>query len=99
MHWPDEIRTPQFDVLDGEPRISPEERDMARRLVDQLTTEFQPSRFEDRYRERIMDAVRRKVDGEEIRLVTPEQPEGTVVTDLMETLRAGVERERERRSA
>lgn len=52
MNWPDEIRVPTFSQLDERPRISSQEMKMARTLIDQLTSGFDPNAFEDTYRQR-----------------------------------------------
>jgi DNA end-binding protein Ku len=98
MNWPDEIRIPDFEQLDKTARVSAEELKMAKTLVDQLTAEFDPSAFEDTYRQRLEEAIEAKIEGEEV-VLAPEQPEPGKVVDLMEALRASVEEGRSRRSA
>ena len=93
-NWPDEIRTPPFDPADR-PTASPKEVDMAQRLIDELTEDFDPERFRDTYRERLEQAIQAKVEGEEISLA-PEAPPSEEVSDLMEALRASVEAARSR---
>ena len=94
MNWPDEIRTPPFDPADR-PAASPKEVEMAERLIDELTEDFDPERFHDTYRERLEQAIQAKVEGEEISLA-PEAPPSEEVSDLMEALRASVEAARSR---
>jgi DNA end-binding protein Ku len=74
---------------------------MAERLIDQLTEDFDPSRFTDSYREKLEEAIEAKVAGEEIELAPERQEEPEEVTDLMEALRASVEatRSKGRKSA
>lgn len=98
MNWPDEIRVPAFSQLDEKPRISSQELKMARTLIDQLTSTFDPAAFEDTYRQRLEEAIEAKVDGDEVQLTTPDtEPEK--VTSLLEALRASVEENKARRSA
>lgn len=93
MNWPDEIRTPPFHPGDPEhrPATSPKEVEMAQRLIDELTEDFDPSRFQDSFRERLQDAIRSKIEGEEISLAPEEAAQTEEVGDLMEALRASVE--------
>ena len=98
MNWPDEIREPKFDQLKAKPRISSEELKMARLLIDQLTGEFEPTKFEDSYRERLQEAIDAKINGDEITIVAVEAPSAQV-TDLLEALKASVEQTRAKRSA
>jgi len=62
---------------------------MARTLIDNLTSEFNPQEYKDEYREALLGVVEKKIAGEEIQV--PEEPEETRVVDLMDALRASVE--------
>jgi DNA end-binding protein Ku len=62
------------------------ERDLAMKLIDQLSTEeFDSSRYEDTYQERVRAAVEEKVKGEEITVAT-EAPKAQII-DLFEALK------------
>lgn len=89
MHWPDEIRTPQFDELTKEPDIRQQELDMARSLIENLSDSFDPEAFVDEYRERLAAAVQSKVEGMEVAAAPTKEP--TQIHDLMEALKASVE--------
>src|SRR5918992_2312770 len=51
MHWPDEIREPDFEELSKSVDVRDPEVKMARQLIQQLSGEFQPENFRDEYRE------------------------------------------------
>lgn len=89
MFWPDEIREPEFDELGADVEIRDQELKMARTLIESMTEHFEPSQYKDEYRERLMEIIDKKIQGEEIAVVA-EKPTTTVV-DLMEALRASVE--------
>jgi DNA end-binding protein Ku len=89
MFWPDEIRPAEFEELDKQVTIRPQEVEMARSLIENLTEEFHPEAFKDEYRDALLGIIDKKVAGEEI-LAAPE-PEATKVVDLMEALKASVE--------
>ena len=92
MHWPDEIRAPKFDELSQRPRLSDNEKKMARSLVEQLSGDFEPEKFKDEYRAALKKLAKKKVDGKEITVAEEaeeEQPSGVI--DLMEALRQSVE--------
>jgi DNA end-binding protein Ku len=92
MHWPDEIRAPKFDELSQRPRLSDNEKKMARSLVQQLSGDFEPEKFKDEYRSALKKLAKKKVDGKEITVTVEEeeeQPSGVI--DLMEALRQSVE--------
>jgi len=99
MHWPDEIRVPSFDQLEDRAEISDAELKMAEQLIDQLSGSFDPSSFEDSYRQALERAIQDKIEGNEIEL-SPEEPKPAQVTDLLDALRASVEAtKQERKSA
>ena len=89
MFWPDELRTPKFDVLDESVELRPQEIRMAQSLIDSLTDAFQPEEFHDEYRAALEELVQKKVQGEEITYT--EEAEPSKVVDLMEALKASVE--------
>lgn len=89
MYWPDEIREPQFEMLEEDVEIRDEEVQMAEMIIDNLTTSFDPAAWNDETREAVEAAAQRKVEGQEI--VAPEAPQPTGVVDLMDALKASVE--------
>jgi DNA end-binding protein Ku len=90
MHWPDEIRNAKFDELKSRPKLSDNEKKMARSLVDQLSGDFKPDQYKDEYRTAIKKLAKKKIEGKEITVTEKEeQPAGVI--DLMEALRQSVE--------
>jgi DNA end-binding protein Ku len=91
MLWPDEVRTAQFDFLDEDVEVRPQELAMAGSLIETLSGEFDPSQFTDSYREALQAVIDAKIEGREV--VQPEsaQPSSGTVVDLMAALRASVE--------
>jgi DNA end-binding protein Ku len=63
-------------------------RKMAGALVDGLSAKFQPGRYKDTYRQRVLDLVKRKAKGEEIEVeaAPPAEPS----EDLMAALEASL---------
>jgi len=94
MFWPDEIRAADFEELAKAPKIRPQEVQMAKSLIENLTEDFHPEEFRDEYREALMGVIEKKAAGEEIEVVQP--PEETKVVDLMEALKASVEATKQR---
>lgn len=97
MFWPDEIRQPEFEELEGDVEIRSEEVEMAETLISNLTRAFAADDFVDTTREAIEEAAARKVAGEEI--VAFETPEPTKVVDLLEALKASVEATKSRQKS
>ena len=77
--------------------VSDRELAMAKQLVESLSTEFEPERFTDTYREQVMDLIERKASGEEIQIEAPAPADEGKVVDLMAALEASVKEAREAR--
>jgi DNA end-binding protein Ku len=91
MLFADELIDPdQIDELpDEEVRATEREVDMARQLIESLATPFDPSKYRDEYRERVLDLIERKAEGQEV-AVAPEPEAPTAVPDLMAALEASL---------
>jgi DNA end-binding protein Ku len=99
MVYADEVNDPAelmelTDVDDVE--VSDRELRMARQLVDSLTEEFDPGKFEDTYRHRVLDLIERKAAGEEV-LAPPTPVAETQLVDLMAALEESVREAKESR--
>ena len=65
---------------------------MARMLIDNLASEWDPSKYTDEYRENLMKVINARVKGEKPRLpAAAGEPQGGEVVDLMERLRQSLE--------
>ena len=64
------------------------ELQMAEQLIESLTSAFEPDKYKDEYREKVLELIRAKAEGEKIE-VEEEAPRGKVV-DLMAALRASL---------
>ena len=100
MHFGDEVRSPadirELQVLDDDIEITDRERAAAKSLVESLTSDWDPDQYTDTYRERVLDLIARKADGERIVTEKAEEPTASV-TDLMAVLEASVNEARQRR--
>jgi DNA end-binding protein Ku len=70
-------------------KASDRELKMAQQLIDSLSSEFDPERYHDEYREKVLELIERKASGEEI-AVQPEAPAPAKVPDLMAALEASL---------
>jgi len=82
------------DDLDDVPstkdlKTSDRELKMAQQLIDSLSSDFEPSKYHDEYREKVLELIEAKADGQEI-TVAPEAPEPAKVPDLMAALEASL---------
>ena len=91
MRFHDEVSSPQD--LDGEvfeeakPK-KPEKREleMATQLIESLTSDFDPDKYRDEYREELLDLLERKAEGKEVVSAPSEEPKPTKAPDLMAAL-------------
>src|SRR5205823_356872 len=62
------------EIESGTRKPCRQELQMADRLIDALQEDFDPSKYEDTYREAVLDLIKRKGKGEEIDLAEQEEP-------------------------
>lgn len=91
LHYANELRSADEVPLE-EGEVKEAELALARQLIEQSATdEFHPQRYADQVRERILEAIQRKVEGHEITEEPTEAPQ-TRIIDLMEALKASLAR-------
>jgi DNA end-binding protein Ku len=92
MYFADEVRNFE-EIAKGESaKISDAEVSLAIRLIDELSIEeFDPGQFDDEYRQRVLDLINKKAEGEEITIAAP-QPKRAQVIDLMAALKESLEK-------
>jgi len=74
---------------DGKARTSEKELQMAQQLIDSLAEDFEPESYRDEYRERVLEMIERKAEGEEIVIEAPSE-EPKEVPDLMAALEQSI---------
>ena len=74
---------------DGKAKTSKKELEMAQQLIDSLSGDFEPGKYRDEYRDRVLDLIERKAAGEEIVVEAPAE-EPKKVPDLMAALEASI---------
>ena len=92
LHYAADVR-PASEVEIPKPEVKPAELKLAQQLIDQQTAErFDPQAYKDEVRARIEAAIQKKVEGNEISVAeTTPAGEGKVI-DLMEALRASLQK-------
>ena len=61
--WPDEVRVADFDILDQDVELRPQELTMAQSLIESLASDFEPDAFEDDYSTALAELVDAKLEG------------------------------------
>jgi DNA end-binding protein Ku len=95
--WADEVREAAFPALDEDVRISAKELELSASLVESYSSDFDPESFVDEYQKELRILIDAKIEAGETFDASEtfaEEGEGAggEVIDLMEALRASVER-------
>jgi DNA end-binding protein Ku len=83
-------RLDELPQADKATKTTKRELDMAEQLIASLTSEFDPEKYRDEYRERVLDLIERKAEGEEIAVTAAPAEEAKPVPDLMAALEASI---------
>ena len=89
LHYADEVRpTTEVTVPTGD--VAAKELALAKQLIEQTATDdVEPAKFKDTVRERVMETIQRKIEGQDITAdITPDG--GGKILDLMEALKASL---------
>ena len=93
--WPDEVRRADFEILETDVELRPQELRMASSLVESMAADFEPDQYEDEYAKAVAELVEAKLEGA---APAPQQeeeaPSGRDVVDLLSALQASVDRAR-----
>ncbi|HEV3363229.1 MAG TPA: Ku protein [Acidimicrobiia bacterium] len=94
MRFHDEVSSPsdidEIPTGRSAPRAQPAEVKMAGQIIESMSRDWDPKRYEDTYRIQVLDFLKKKAAGEEI--VVEEEPEEQAdVSDLMAALEASLD--------
>jgi DNA end-binding protein Ku len=90
LYYADEVRGFEDVDLGEAVTLRPNELELAVQLIKQLATEaFEPGKYEDEYRKKVLEVVQRKVAGEEVVVAAAPRPRAQVI-DIMEALKASL---------
>lgn len=89
LHYADEVRpTTEVPIPQGE--VKPAELALAKQLIEQTANDaFEPEKYKDTVRERVLETIQRKVEGQDITSDLVAETGGKVI-DLMEALKASL---------
>lgn len=89
LRYADEVR-PQSEVPIPEAELKDAELKLAMQFVSQLATdEFHPENYQDEFRNRLLEIIRQKAEGQAVTVAAPEAPRAQII-DLMEALKASL---------
>jgi len=99
MLFADEVNDPGRldDVPDPKDiKTTPKELAIAKQLLESLAGEFEPERYHDEYREKVLDLIDRKAAGKKVAIQPAPAEEPSEVPDLMSALQASLAEVRKR---
>src|SRR5262249_54831787 len=93
MHFPDELADPEKLHVPKKMDVGKREMNMARSLIDSMTSKWEPEKYKDDYREALMEVIEEKVEagGKEIEEKPKKAPKPTKVIDLASVLQKSLE--------
>ncbi len=83
---PDELKFPSTASV----KVRPQEREMAVQLIENLSDEFDPSKYHDEYQDKLKAIIKAKAKGKTIAHEEFDEPENTKVIDLVSRLEASL---------
>jgi DNA end-binding protein Ku len=90
LHYADEVRSPS-EVTIPEGDVKPMELALAKQLIEQTATDsFEPAKFKDTVRDRQMELIQKKIEGQDITQIEAPADTGGKIIDLMEALKASL---------
>jgi DNA end-binding protein Ku len=98
LHYADEIRAFSEVPLE-EVQVKKAELELAKQLIAQGVSEaFEPEKYRDEVRAKMLEMIQRKVEGEDISVAPTEKPE-TKIIDIMAALKASLDAKGKRKPA
>lgn len=89
LYYADEVR-PLDEVEVDDAQVKDQEVQLALQLIEQTSVaRFEPGKYEDSVKQRVLQAIERKVAGQEIQVAAPAEPQAQII-DLMEALKASL---------
>jgi DNA end-binding protein Ku len=89
LHYPDELRS-FAEVPIEDATVKPAELKLATQLIEQAASDkFAPENYRDEVRDRMLELINRKVEGEDITIAPTAEPEHKII-DIMEALKASL---------
>src|ERR1044071_1245681 len=93
MHFADELADAEKLHVPKKTEVGKREMNMAKSLIDSMSSKWNPEKYHDEYREALMEVIEEKVEagGKEIETKPKKAPKPTKVIDLVEVLQKSLE--------
>jgi DNA end-binding protein Ku len=93
MHFADELADPEKLHVPKKMEVGKREMNMAKSLIDSMSSKWNPEKYKDDYREALMEVIEEKVEagGKEIEEKPKKAPKPTKVIDLVSVLQKSLD--------
>jgi len=93
MHFADELADPGKLHVPKKTEVGKREMNMAKSLIDSMSSKWNPEKYKDNYREALMEVIEEKVEagGKEVEEKPKKTPKPTKVIDLVSVLQKSLE--------
>ena len=93
MHFADELADPEKLHVPKKTEVGKREMNMAKSLIDSMSSKWNPEKYKDDYREALMEVIEEKVEagGKEIEEKPKKAPKPTKIIDLVSVLQQSLE--------
>ena len=101
MHFADELADPEKLHVPKKTEVGKREMNMAKSLIDSMSSKWDPEKYKDDYREALMEVIEEKVEagGKEIEEKPRKAPKPTKVIDLVSVLQNSLEQSGSKKKA
>ena len=91
MHFASEVLTPE-ELNRPKTELNDKELKMAQALIDSMSSEWQPEKYRDAYRNAVMEMIEQKAKNKQLPAAAPAAPKATNVVDLVKVLQESINR-------
>ncbi|HEY4284498.1 MAG TPA: Ku protein [Chthoniobacterales bacterium] len=91
MHFASEVLTPE-ELSRPTTTLNDKELKMAQTLIDSMSSEWQPDKYRDEYRNAVMELIEQKAKNKQLPAVPVSAPRTTNVVDLVKVLQESINR-------
>jgi DNA end-binding protein Ku len=91
MHFASEVLTPE-ELSRPKTDLNDKELKMANALIESMSSDWQPDKYRDQYRDAVMEMIESKAKNKKLPTAAPAAPRATNVVDLVKVLQESINR-------
>lgn len=91
IRFEQELRSTEDVKVPEDVKVTKKELDLATKLIEDMTEEWDPSQYKDEYRLALMERIKKKAEGEGLEVEEEEDEEESNVIDIMDLLQKSVD--------